>query len=247
MDITQFCTALVVSDVTKAYVNDAILQSQTAEGMSILSFMNDNVEANGYVPLMFYGNGSAADKQKHETMTGKVREVFCVETGKSAATISETYQAILNHESRDQFLTFEGLDGEKDGKGKYVNPVRIKLDFKAAVKMFKAGNLTFRIDRTTNTPPTRNAESSRKQLMGGLDRAVVAITTNTGGAFKIGNKVTPLFGAKGKKGEKVLTPDGVKQMRLMLSKAIAVVNAIDSECLSPKGISVIETVEAVAS
>ena len=246
MDITQFCLALVVSDATKAYVNDAILQSQTAEGMSILSFMNDNLD-NGYVPLMFYGNGSAADKQKHETMTGKVREVFCTETGKSAATISETYQAILNHESRDKFMTFEGLEGDKDSKGKYVNPVRIKLDFKAAVKMFKAGTLTFRINRTTNNPPTRNAESSRKQLMGGLDRAVVAITTNTEGAFKVGDKVTPLFGAKGKKGEKVLTPDGETQKALMLSKAIAVVNAIDPTMLSDKGLAVIQTVEAVAS
>ena len=239
MDMKSFINTLTVSANTIAYITDAVLRSQTAYGMAILSYLNDNL-IDGYVPTQMYGNGSAKDKPRHQTMNGEVRKKFCEATGKSPATISETYQAIFNHEKAAQYFTIEA-PATDDGVS------RIKVDFAAAQKLFKSGDLVFRIDRKPVVSPVKNAATSRDSLMGGLDRVVTAITTNTDGAFKVGDKVTPLFGSKGKKGQKVLTPDGETQKALMLSKAIAVVNAIDPTMLSDKGLAVIQTVEAVAS
>ena len=241
MDMKQFLTTVTVSEATVAYITDALAKSQTAYGMSILSYLHDNL-VDGYVPTMFYGNGSAADKPRHETMNGDVRNIFCDATEKSKATISETYQAVHNHELAAQYFTIEAPDTVGVGI-----PSRIKVDFKAAVKLFKSGELIFKIDRTKKATPAKTAATSRDSLMGGLDRVVTAITTNTAGEFKVGDKVTPLFGAKGKKGEKVLTTDGETQRTAMLDKAVSVVFAIDPSKLSEGAREACETVARQAA
>ena len=137
-----------VSQRTKQFILDADAMGQTAIAMSILSFIDDNLTVDGVIPEKFYGNGSATEvvdgvrrkKPRHLTMSGKYRDIFCEAVGKSMATVSETYQAILNHKDGAKFLTItDPVDDDSMGS--------LTLNFDKVLKLWNDGKFTVVIDR----------------------------------------------------------------------------------------------------
>ena len=142
-----------VSQRTRQFILDADAIGQTAIAMSILSFIDDNLTIDGVIPEKFYGNGSATEvvngvtqsKPRHLTMSGKYRDIFCQAVGKSPATVSETYQSILNHKDGAKFLKITApVDADSMGS--------LTLNFDKVLKLWNDGKFTVVIDRKPKAP-----------------------------------------------------------------------------------------------
>jgi len=145
-----------VSQRTRQFILDADAIGQTAIAMSILSFIDDNLTVDGIIPEKFYGNGSATElvdgvrrkKPRHLTMSGKYRDIFCEAVGKSMATVSETYQAILNHKDGAKFLKItEPVDDDSMGS--------LTLNFDKVLKLWNDGKFAVVINREPKVKPPK--------------------------------------------------------------------------------------------
>ena len=211
--------------------NVGLQSTQTGLGLALLSMLQENADANGFIPVAFYGT-SSTNKEPHESLKAKVIERLCIDAGKqresekpfSRSLVSGIYQAIQNHADVSQFWTVEEIDDVK----------RVKVTFSKALSMATTGKiserLTFRVKATPSNNKTKpDAQKARDNLI----KTIANI-----GEFIHQNKKpdiaddAPLFAQKK---DKTLSKAGQNERDVIVANYLKVINEFNPEYLSDKG------------
>ena len=196
-------------------------QNQYGLGMA-LAFTENGCNVPGHA---FYGNGSSAHLSREMTISGTFRTEFVIRYGVSKATISETWQAILNHE---QFLAqgIVKITGAVKNNGD-TTPGYVEIDYPKMVKAIEKGAV-IRINRDRPSKSTAVTTATKTtSAVKNLSNVIQLVKASDS------DKKVPLVnkGADGKNvtTHKRLTAGQRKQLR---AQAIEVLMVIDSSVLT---------------
>ena len=198
-------------------------QNQYGLGMA-LAFTENGCNEPGHV---FYGNGSSAHLSREMTISGTFRNEFVLRYKVSKATISETWQAILNHE---QFIAqgIVKITGAVKNNGD-TTPGYVEIDYPKMVKAIEKGAvIRINRDRPSNSTTVTTATKTTSAVKNLANVIQLVKASDSDKKIPLVNKDAD---GKNVTTHKRLTAGQRKQLR---AQAIEVLMAIDPAVLLPE-------------